>query len=72
MNEGIAKAKEEAQAPDLNEVWRVINNNLDNAIEAIEDFFDDYEDHPKIKGYAGRLKTTVRNLNTLINDVLAK
>lgn len=72
MREGIEKAKKEAQAPDINELWAVLNCNLDNAIEAIEDFFDDYEDHPKIKGYAGRLKTTVRNLNTLINDVLAK
>lgn len=72
MREGIEKAKKEAQAPDIGELWRALDVNLDNAIEAIEDFFDDYEDHPKIKDYASRLKTTVRNLNTLMNDVLAK
>lgn len=71
MNEGIAKAREEAQAPDLHELWRALDNNLDNAIEAIEEFFDDYEDHPKIKDYANALKKTVRDLNTTVNDVLA-
>lgn len=71
MNEGIAKAREEAQAPDLHELWRALDNSLDNAIEAIEDFFDDYEDHPKIKDFANCLKTTIRNLNKLMNDVLA-
>jgi chromosome segregation ATPase len=71
MNEGIAKAKEEAQAPDLHELWRALDNSLDNAIEAIEDFFDDYEDHPKIKDFASCLKTTIRDLNKLMNDVLA-
>lgn len=71
MNEGIAKAREEAQAPDLHELWRALGNSLDNAIEAIEDFFDDYEDHPKIKDFANCLKTTIRDLNKLMNDVLA-
>lgn len=71
MNEGIAKAREEAQAPDLHELWRALDNSLDNAIEAIEDFFDDYEDHPKIKDFANCLKTTIRDLNKLMNDVLA-
>lgn len=71
MNEGIAKAREEAQAPDLHELWRALDNNLDNAIEAIEDFFDDYEDHPKIKDFANCLKATIRDLNKLMNDVLA-
>ena len=71
MNEGIAKAREEAQAPDLHELWRALDNSLDNAIEAIEDFFDDYEDHPKIKDFASCLKTTIRDLNKLMNDVLA-
>ncbi len=71
MNEGIAKAREEAQAPDLHELWRALDNSLDNAIEAIEDFFDDYEDHPKIKDFASRLKTTIRDLNTTVNNVLA-
>lgn len=71
MNEGIAKAREEAQAPDLHELWRALDNSLDNAIEAIEDFFDDYEDHPKIKDFANCLKTTIRDLNTTVNNVLA-
>lgn len=71
MNEGIAKAREEAQPPDLHELWRALDNSLDNAIEAIEDFFDDYEDHPKIKDFANCLKTTIRDLNKLMNDVLA-
>lgn len=71
MNEGIAKAREEAQAPDLHELWRALDNSLDNAIEAIEDFFDDYEDHPKIKDFASHLKTTIRDLNTTVNNVLA-
>lgn len=71
MNEGIAKAREEAQTPDIGELWRALGNNLDNAIEAIEDFFDDYEDHPKIKDFASRLKTTIRDLNTTVNNVLA-
>ena len=71
MNEDIAKAREEAQAPDLHELWRALDNSLDNAIEAIEDFFDDYEDHPKIKDFASCLKTTIRDLNKLMNDVLA-
>ena len=71
MNEGIAKAREEAQVPDLHELWRALDNSLDNAIEAIEDFFDDYEDHPKIKDFASRLKTTIRDLNTTVNNVLA-
>lgn len=71
MNEGIAKAREEAQAPDLHELWRALDNSLDNAIEAIEDFFDDYEDHPKIKDFASCLKTTIRDLNTTVNNVLA-
>lgn len=71
MNEGIAKARKEAQAPDIGELWRALGNNLDNAIEAIEDFFDDYEDHPKIKDFASRLKTTIRDLNTTVNNVLA-
>ena len=71
MNAGIAKAREEAQAPDLHELWRALDNSLDNAIEAIEDFFDDYEDHPKIKDFASCLKTTIRDLNKLMNDVLA-
>ena len=71
MNEGIAKAREKAQAPDLHELWRALDNSLDNAIEAIEDFFDDYEDHPKIKDFASCLKTTIRDLNKLMNDVLA-
>jgi len=71
MNEGIAKAREETQAPDLHELWRALDNSLDNAIEAIVDFFDDYEDHPKIKDFANCLKTTIRDLNKLMNDVLA-
>ena len=71
MNEGIAKARKEAQAPDIGELWRALDTALDNAIEAIEDFFDDYDDHPKIKSYANALKKTVRDLNTTINDVLA-
>lgn len=72
MREGIEKAKKEAQAPDIGELWRVLDTALDNAIEAIEDFFDDYENHPKIKDYAQRLKGTVRDLNKLMNDVLAE
>lgn len=71
MREGIEKAKKEAQAPDIEELWRALDNNLDNAIEAIEDFFDDYENHPKIKDYAQRLKGTVRDLNKLVNNILA-
>lgn len=71
MNEGIAKARKEAQAPDIGELWRALDTALDNAIEAIEDFFDDYDDHPKIKTYANALKKTVRDLNTTVNDVLA-
>lgn len=71
MREGIEKAKKEAQAPDIEELWRALDINLDNAIEAIEDFFDDYENHPKIKDYAQRLKGTVRDLNKLVNDILA-
>lgn len=71
MREGIEKAKKEAQAPDIEEVWRVLDSNLDNAIEAIEDFFDDNEEHPKIKDYAQRLKGTIRWLNKLMNDILA-
>ena len=71
MNEGIAKARKEAQAPDIGELWRALDTALDNAIEAIEDFFDDYDDHPKIKSYANALKKTVRDLNTTVNDVLA-
>ena len=71
MNEGIAKARKEAQAPDIGELWRALDTALDNAIEAIEDFFDDYDDHPKIKSYANALKKTVRDLNTMVNNVLA-
>lgn len=71
MNEGIAKARKEAQAPDIGELWRALDTALDNAIEAIEDFFDDYDDHPKIKNYANALKKTVRDLNTMVNNVLA-
>ena len=71
MNEDIAKARKEAQAPDIGELWRALDTALDNAIEAIEDFFDDYEDHPKIKDFASRLKTTIRDLNTTVNNVLA-
>ena len=71
MNEGIAKARKEAQAPDIGELWRALDTALDNAIEAIEDFFDDYDNHPKIKSYANALKKTVRDLNTTVNDVLA-
>ena len=71
MNEGIAKARKEAQAPDIGELWRALDTALDNAIEAIEDFFDDYDDHPKIKTYANSLKKTARDLNTMVNDVLA-
>ena len=70
MNEGIAKARKEAQAPDIGELWRALDTALDNAIEAIEDFFDDYDDHPKIKSYANALKKTVRDLNTMVNNVL--
>ena len=71
MNEGIAKARKEAQAPDIGELWRALDTALDNAIEAIEDFFDDYDDHPKIKNYANSLKKTARDLNTMVNNVLA-
>ena len=71
MNEGIAKARKEAQAPDIGELWRALDTALDNAIEAIEDFFDDYESHPKVKDYANALKKTVRDLNTMVNNVLA-
>lgn len=71
MNEGIAKARKEAQAPDIGELWRALDTALDNAIEAIEDFFDDYDDHPKIKSYANALKKTARDLNTMVNNVLA-
>ena len=71
MNEGIAKARKEAQAPDIGELWRALDTALDNAIEAIEDFFDDYDDHPKIKNYANALKKTARDLNTMVNNVLA-
>lgn len=71
MNEGIVKARKEAQAPDIGELWRALDTALDNAIEAIEDFFDDYDEHPKIKSYANALKKTVRDLNTIVNDVLA-
>lgn len=71
MNEGIAKARKEAQAPDIGELWRALDTALDNAIEAIEDFFDDYDDHPKVKNYANALKKTVRDLNTMVNNVLA-
>ena len=71
MNEGIAKARKEAQAPDIGELRRALDTALDNAIEAIEDFFDDYDDHPKIKTYANSLKKTARDLNTMVNDVLA-
>lgn len=71
MREGIEKAKKEAQAPDIEELWRALYRNLDNAIEAMDVFFDDYEDHPKIKDYAQELKATVRWLNKLMNDVLA-
>lgn len=71
MNEGIAKAKELAQAPDIHELWRALDNSLDNAVEAIEDFFEEHEDHPKIKDYARSLKDTVRGLNKLTNEVLA-
>lgn len=71
MNEGIAKARKEAQAPDIGELWRALDTALDNAIEAIEDFFGDYDDHPKIKSYANALKKTVRDLNTTVNNVLA-
>lgn len=71
MNEGIAKARKEAQAPDIGELWRALDTALDNAIEAIEDFFDDYDSHPKIKNYANALKKTVRDLNTMVNNVLA-
>lgn len=70
MNEGIAKARKEAQAPDIGELWRALDTALDNAIEAIENFFDDYEDHPKIKNYANALKKTARDLNTMVNNVL--
>ena len=70
MNEGIAKARKEAQAPDIGELWRALDTALDNAIEAIEDFFDDYDSHPKIKNYANALKKTVRDLNTMVNNVL--
>ncbi|MBQ8960887.1 MAG: hypothetical protein IJ071_06685 [Ruminococcus sp.] len=70
MREGIAKAKKLAQAPDIGELWRALDAALDNAIEAIEDFFDDYEDHPKIKDYANSLKRTARDLNTTVNNVL--
>ena len=71
MNEDIAKARKEAQAPDIGELWRALDTALDNAIEAIEDFFDDYDDHPKIKNYANALKKTARDLNTMVNNVLA-
>ena len=71
MNEDIAKARKEAQAPDIGELWRALDTALDNAIEAIEDFFDDYDDHPKIKNYANSLKKTARDLNTMVNNVLA-
>ena len=71
MNEGIAKARKEAQAPDIGELWRALDTALGNAIEAIEDFFDDYDDHPKIKTYANALKKTARDLNTMVNNVLA-
>lgn len=71
MHEGIAKARKEAQAPDIGELWRALDTALDNAIEAIEDFFDDYDDHPKIKSYANALKKTARDLNTMVNNVLA-
>ena len=71
MNEGIAKARKEAQAPDIGELWRALDTALDNAIEAIEDFFDDYDNHPKIKNYANSLKKTARDLNTMVNNVLA-
>ncbi|GEM_PF-1953994 len=71
MNEGIAKARKEAQAPDIGELWRALDTALDNAIEAIEDFFDDYDSHPKIKNYANALKKTARDLNTMVNNVLA-
>lgn len=71
MNEGVAKARKEAQAPDIGELWRALDTALDNAIEAIEDFFDDYDDHPKIKSYANALKKTARDLNTMVNNVLA-
>ncbi len=71
MNEGIAKARKEAQAPDIGELWRALDTALDNAIEAIEDFFDDYDSHPKIKNYANSLKKTARELNTMVNNVLA-
>ena len=71
MNEGIAKARKEAQAPDIGELWRALDTALDNAIEAIEDFFDDYDSHPKIKNYANSLKKAVRDLNTMVNNVLA-
>lgn len=71
MREGIEKAKKEAQAPDIGELWRALDTALDNAIEAIEDFFDDYDSHPKIKTYANALKKTVRDLNTMVNNVLA-
>lgn len=71
MNEGIANARKEAQAPDIGELWRALDTALDNAIEAIEDFFDDYDDHPKIKNYANALKKTARDLNTMVNNVLA-
>lgn len=33
-----------------------------------EVFFDD---HPKIKNYANALKKTARDLNTMVNNVLA-